>query len=57
VASFEIHKKGRRRAYMTLEGSMASLDCIVWSDQLQVLERNGRVPEVGQVIGVDAKVK
>ncbi|MHB1975211.1 MAG: hypothetical protein ACYCR4_13170 [Acidimicrobiales bacterium] len=57
MASFDIHKKGRRRAHMTLEGSMASLDCIVWCDQLQALERNGRVPEVGQVVGVDAKVK
>jgi DNA polymerase-3 subunit alpha len=57
VASFEIHKKGRRRAHMILEGSTASLNCIVWSDQLQALERNGRVPQVGQVIGVDARVK
>jgi len=57
VASFEINKKGRRRAHMTLEGSAMSLSCIIWSDQLQALERTGRLPVVGAVIGVDARVK
>ncbi len=57
VASFEIRKKGRRRAQMTLEGSVGSLECVIWSDQLQGLERAGRVPAVGSVVGVDARVR
>ncbi|MHB1784483.1 MAG: helix-hairpin-helix domain-containing protein [Acidimicrobiales bacterium] len=57
VASLEINKKGRRRAHMTLEGSATSLPCIIWSDQLQALEQTGRLPAVGAVIGVDARVK
>ena len=57
VASFEIRKKGRRRAQMTLEGSAGSIECVIWSDQLQGLERTGRVPAVGSVVGVDARVR
>lgn len=57
VAHFEIAKKGRRRAYMTLEGSVESVDCILWSNVLEGLEARGEVPYVGEVIGVDAKVR
>jgi DNA polymerase-3 subunit alpha len=57
VASFEIVKKGRRRAKLVLEGSAGSMDCIVWSDQLQAIEHEGSVPVAGAVVGVDARVR
>ncbi|MDA8357595.1 MAG: hypothetical protein M0Z95_15165, partial [Actinomycetota bacterium] len=57
VASFEIRKKGRRRAQLTLEGSAGSIECVIWSDQLQGLERAGRVPGIGSVVGIDARVR
>ena len=57
VASFEVRKKGRRRAQMTLEGSDGSIECVSWSDQLHALESAGRVPAVGSVVGVDARVR
>ena len=30
---------------------------MIWSDQLQLLERTGRVPALGSVVGVDARVR
>ena len=57
VASFEVRKKGRRRAQLVLDGSSGSMECIVWSDQLQRLEREHRIPVIGSVVGVDGRVR
>ena len=57
VASFEIRRKGRRRAHIVIEGSLGSLEGVIWSDQLQALERADRLPAVGDVVGVDARVR
>lgn len=57
VASFEIHKKGRRRAHMVLEGSNLSVECVIWGDQLKTLEDKNAIPTVGSVVGVDARVR
>ena len=57
VAHFEVAKKGTRRAYLTLEGSHASIDCVMWADAMDRTEVNGRLPAVGDVVGVEGKVK
>lgn len=57
VASLEIVKKGRRRAHLVLEGSTGSLEGVIWSDRLRALEATGRLPAVGDVVGVDARVR
>jgi DNA polymerase-3 subunit alpha len=48
---------GTRRAYLTLEGSHGSIDCLMWADALDRTEVNGRLPAVGDVVGVEGKVK
>ena len=57
VARFEVAKQGTRRAYLTLEGSHASIDCVMWADALDRTEANGRLPAVGDIVGVEGKVK
>jgi hypothetical protein len=57
VARFEVAKKGARRAYLTLEGSHASIDCVMWADSLDRAEAYGRLPAVGDIVGVEGKVK
>ncbi len=57
VARFEVAKQGARRAYLTLEGSHASIDCVMWGDALDRTEVNGRLPAVGDIVGVEGKVK
>ena len=57
VARFEVAKQGTRRAYLTLEGSHASIDCLMWADALDRTGANGRLPAVGDIVGVEGKVK
>jgi hypothetical protein len=57
VARFELAKQGTRRAYLTLEGSHASIDCLMWADALSRTGANGRLPAVGDIVGVEGKVK
>jgi DNA polymerase-3 subunit alpha len=57
VSRFAVNKSGNRRANMTLEGSKSTVECIVWSNVLSALESSGRLPVVGQIVGVTAKVK
>ena len=57
VARFELAKQGTRRAYLTLEGSHASIDCLMWADALDRTGANGRLPAVGDIVGVEGKVK
>jgi DNA polymerase-3 subunit alpha len=57
VSRFAISKQGNRRANMTLEGSKSTVECVIWSNTLSTLESSGRLPTVGQIIGVTAKVK
>jgi hypothetical protein len=57
VSRFAINKQGNRRANMTLEGSQSTVECIIWSNTLSTLESDGRIPTVGQIVGVTAKVK
>ncbi len=59
LARVDIARKGVRRANITIEGSTASIDGVVWSDQLDELERAGVDLEalVGAVVGAAGQVK
>jgi len=59
LARVSINRKGVRRANITIEGSNASLDGVVWSDQLSELEKSGIDLEacVGRVVGAYGVVK
>lgn len=57
LTRFEVVKKGKRRANVSLEGTLDSIDGVVWSDTLDRLERTGGFPEVGSIVGVDARVR
>src|SRR5262249_13976205 len=35
----------------------ASIDCLMWADVMDRTEVNGRLPTVGDVVGVEGKVK
>lgn len=49
--------KGGRMATMTLEGSGASLECVVWNDDLAKIKAGDLVPRTGDVVGVCGRVK
>ena len=57
VARWTVVRKGRRRAYLTVEGSGDSVDAIVWSELLDRLEANRTAPRLGEIVGVDGKVR
>lgn len=57
VAAFGIIDKGKRRARITLEGSKGSIDGMLWSNTLGRLEKAGRLPEVGDIVGVTGSVR
>lgn len=57
VTSFEIKKRKTRFAKMTLAGTKSTIECIVWNSTLERLERNGEIPSIGDIVGVDATVQ
>ena len=59
LARVDIARKGVRRANVTIEGSSASIDGVIWSDQLDELEQAGVDLEalVGAVVGAAGQIK
>jgi DNA polymerase-3 subunit alpha len=59
LARADIARKGVRRANVTIEGSSASIDGVIWSDKLSELEAAGIEIEelVGTIVGVTGNVK
>jgi len=55
LARFDVHKKGRRRAYIAIDGTRSSIDGVIWSDQLAELEQRG-LPQIGEIVAVSGKV-
>ena len=46
-----------RRAYVTLAGSNAQLDCVIWQNTLARLEEGGGVPPLGHIVCAEGKLK
>lgn len=57
VGSWKVLQKRTTFAKMTLVGSLSSVECVVWQRSLDHLVKNNLIPEVGQVVGVDAVVR
>ena len=57
VISWEILKRKTTFAKMTLAGTKATIDCVVWNNTLTRLQEQGAVPKVGDIVGVDARVQ
>lgn len=57
VTSFEVKKRKTRFATLTLSGTKGDISGVVWGSTLDRLERAGRVPTVGTIVGVDARVQ
>jgi DNA-directed DNA polymerase III PolC len=57
VSRAKVETKGRRRMYVTLEGSGADIEGVIWTETLVRLEAEGRAPRLGQVVGVSATLR
>ena len=57
LSAFEIKKKKTRFATLTLSGTKGDISGVIWGSVLERLERAGRVPAVGAIVGVDANVQ
>ena len=57
VSSIEVIQQTYRLARLTLEGTKATQECVIWGDLLDRLRAESRLPEVGQVVQVDVSAK
>jgi DNA polymerase-3 subunit alpha len=57
VISWEIQKRKTTFAKMTLAGTKATIDCVVWNNALTRMQERDVVPKVGDIVGVDARVQ
>jgi len=57
VTGWEIKKRKTRFAKLTLAGTKSIINCVIWNSTLERVEREGRIPAIGDIIGVDATVQ